>query len=49
VVGDERSVRVIELGEHLPVGLCDVRAPLELALDDDRESGALHTAHGQEL
>ena len=49
MVGDERAVGMLELGEHLPVGLRHVRAPLQLALHDDRERRALHAADGQEL
>ena len=49
VVCGELAVGMLERGEHLPVGLGDVRAPLELALDDDRERRALHAADGQEL
>ena len=38
-----------EAREHLPVGLRDVRAPLELALDDQRQRRALHAADREEV
>ena len=43
------AVGMLERGEHLPEGLGDVCAPLQLALHDDRESRALHAADRQEL
>ena len=49
VVCGEDAVGMLERGEHLPVGLRHVRAPLQLALDDDRQRRALHAADGQEL
>ena len=49
VVRDERAVGMLELREHLPVRLGHVRAPLELAVDDDRERRALHAADREEL
>ncbi len=49
VVRRELAVGMLERGEHLPVGLRDVRAALQLALHHDRQGRALHTADGQEL
>ena len=49
VVGLEGTVRMGELGEHLPVRLRHVRAPLELALDDQRQGRALDAADGEEV
>ncbi len=40
---------MLEAGEELPEGLRDVRAALQLALDDQAEGGALHAAHGEEV
>ena len=49
VVRRELAVGMLERGEHLPVRLRDVRAPLQLALHHDCQRRALHTADGQEL
>ena len=49
VVGLERAVGVGELREQLPVGLRDVGAALELALDDQRQGRALDAADREEV
>ena len=49
VMGLERAVGVRELGEHLPVGIGDVGAALELALDDQPERRALDAADREEV
>ena len=49
VVRGEHPVGMLERGPHFPEGLGHVRAPLQLALDDDRKRRALHAADGQEL
>ncbi len=49
VVRLEGAVGVAELGEELPVGLGDVGAALQLALDDQRQRRALHAANREEV
>ena len=49
VMGLEGAVGVAELCEELPVRLGDASAALQLALDDERQRGALHAADREEV
>ena len=48
-MGLEGAVRVLEPCQDLPVGLRDVRAALELTLDDQAQGRALHPPDRKEV
>ena len=45
----EGAIGMLETGQKLPVGLWDVGATLELALDDQGQGRALNPADGEEV